>query len=67
MTLSIGDMRVIKWYVDASFAVHPNFKSHTGGMIMWRTGTTQSGLMKQKLNTRSSKEAGVVGVGNMAS
>ena len=34
LTLSIYDMRVIKWYVDASFAVHPSFNSHTGGIIM---------------------------------
>ena len=33
LTLSSGDLKVIKWYVDASFAVHPGFKSHTGEII----------------------------------
>jgi hypothetical protein len=33
MTLKIDDMHVIKWWVDASFAVHPDFKSHTGGCM----------------------------------
>jgi hypothetical protein len=27
--LSADDLHVIKWYVDASFAVHGDFKSHT--------------------------------------
>jgi hypothetical protein len=29
LILSADDLHVIKWYVDASFAVHPDFKSHT--------------------------------------
>jgi hypothetical protein len=33
LTLSADDLRVIKWYVDASFAVHPDFKSHTGAVM----------------------------------
>ena len=65
MTLSIDDMRVIKWYVDASFVVHPNFKIYTGCIIMWGTGPTQYVLMKKKLNTRSSTETEVVGVDDM--
>ena len=67
MTLSIDDIRVIKCYVDASFSVHTNFKSHTGGITIWRTGETQSGSTKQQLNTRSITEEEVVGVDNMAS
>jgi hypothetical protein len=34
LTLSADDLRVVKWYVDASFAVHPDFKSHTGARMM---------------------------------
>jgi hypothetical protein len=30
LILSADDLHVIKWYVDTLFAVHPNFKSHTG-------------------------------------
>jgi hypothetical protein len=25
---------IIKWYVEASFAVHPNMRTHTGGEVM---------------------------------
>ena len=65
LMLSIDDMRVIKYYVDASFAVHLYLKIHTVGTTMWRTVVTQSGLMKKKLNKRSIIEAEVVSVGDM--
>ena len=31
--MSAYDLKLIKWYVDASSAVHPNFKSHTGAIM----------------------------------
>ena len=67
MAFSIDDMRVIKWYVGASFAVRPSFKSHTGGIMVGVTGATQSGSVQQELNTRSSTKAEVVGVDDVAS
>jgi hypothetical protein len=42
LTLSADDLRVVKWYVDASFAVHPDFKSHTGAVMMLGKGAMQS-------------------------
>ena len=33
LTLIADDFKVIKWYVDASFLVQPNFKSHTGEIM----------------------------------
>ena len=63
-TLIIDYMRVIKCYADSKFAVHPDFKSYTGGIMMWVTGATQHGSTKQKLNTKYSPEAEVVGVDN---
>ena len=65
LTLSIHDMRVINWYADTSFAVHPNFKSHTGGIMMWVPGENKSRSMKQKLNTISITEVEIVIVDNM--
>ena len=52
---------MLKWYVDASFAVHPDFKSHTGAILTMGEGTLQSMSSKQKLNTRSSCESELVG------
>ena len=33
LILSADDIHMIKWYVDASFAVHPDFRSHTGSVM----------------------------------
>ena len=30
LTMSADDLRIIEWYVDASFAVQSDFKSHIG-------------------------------------
>ena len=60
LTLSTKNLRSIKWYVDTSFAVHPDFRSQTGGTMTIRKGAVQSLSKKQKLNTRSSTEAELV-------
>jgi hypothetical protein len=62
LTLSANDLQVIKWYANASFAVHANFKSHTGAIMSYGNGATMTMFRKQKLNTRSSTEAELVGV-----
>ena len=59
-------LHVIKWYVDASFAVHPDFKSHTGGNMTYGRGTPISMSRKQKLNTRSSTDAELVGPNDLS-
>ena len=47
LTLSADDLHVIKWHIDSAFAVHPDFKSHTGGTMSYGTGTAQSISRKQ--------------------
>ena len=54
----------IYWSVDASFAVHHDMKSHTGGVMSLGTGALIAMSTKQKLNTTSSTEAELVGVGD---
>jgi hypothetical protein len=66
LTTSVDDPHVIKWHVDASFAVHPDFKSHTGGVMTYGQGAIQSMSRKQRLNTRSSTEAELVGADDAA-
>ena len=61
LILSADNLHTIKWYVDASFAVHPDFKSHTGAVMTFGHGAPISMSKKQKLNTRSSTEAELVG------
>ena len=60
LKLSADDLRVIKWYVDAAFAVHADFKSHTGGVMTLGRGAPMSLSRKQKLNTTSSTAAELV-------
>ena len=52
----------IYWSVDASFAVHNDMKSHTGGVMTLGSGALIAMSTKQKLNTTSSTEAELVGV-----
>ena len=66
LILSADDLHVIKWYVDVAFAVHPDFKSHTGGIMTYGGGAAQSMSRKQKLNTRSSTESELVGADDMS-
>jgi len=56
-----GDVLMCKWYPDAAFAVHPDFKSHTGAVLTLGKGAVNTMSSKQKLNTRSSTEAELVG------
>ena len=43
----------IRWWVDASFSVHPDMKSHSGAMMSMGQGAAISGSKKQKLNTKN--------------
>ena len=64
LTLSDDDLKVVKWYVDASFAVHPDFKVHTKVIMTMGHRVMQSVSRKQKLNTRISTDAELVSVDN---
>ena len=66
LRLSADDLHIIKWHVDASFAVHPDFCSHTGTVMTYGGGSIISMLKKQKLNTHSSTEAELVGADDAA-
>ena len=62
LVLEINDIQVIKWWVDASFAVHPDMKEHTGGVMSLGKGAIYGTSTKQKLVTRSSTESELVGI-----
>jgi hypothetical protein len=61
LTLSADGLNVLKWYVDAAFAVHSDFKSHTGCVMTMGKGAIMSMSRKQKLNTKSSTSSELVG------
>ena len=61
LILQADNLQVVKGYVDALFAVHPNFKSHTGVVMMYGSGAIKTMERKQKLNTHSSTKVELVG------
>ena len=52
---------ILKWWVDASFTVHPNTRGHSGGGLSLGRVFPIVSYTKQKLNTRSSTETELVG------
>jgi len=62
ITLTIEPDDEAKWWVDSSYAVHPNMKSHTGIYMTLGKGAPYTASCKQKLNTKSSTEAELVAV-----
>jgi hypothetical protein len=65
LVLGAKNNGLLMWYVNASFAVHPNMRGHTGGGLTMGRGFPISVSTKQKLNTRSSTESELVGVDDM--
>ena len=61
LVLSEENINVIKWYVYAYFAIKPDFKIHTGGVMTLGGGAIQSIHCKKNMNTQSSTEDDHVG------
>ena len=61
LILSANGSVILKWWVEASFAVHPNIRGHSGGGLSLGRGFPILSSTKQKLNTRSSTETELVG------
>ena len=59
--LGVDDITKMKTWVNVSFAVHRDMKSHTGGAVSFGTGAVMAKSSKQKLNTKSSTEGKFVG------
>lgn len=62
LTLEGNHNGCIKWWVDASFAVHPDMRSHTGAVLSLGKGVPYAMSTRQRINTTSSTEGELVGV-----
>jgi hypothetical protein len=62
LALEADDNQLVKWWIDASFAVHPDMKGHMGGVMSLGNGDVYGTSTRQKLVTKSSNEAELVGV-----
>ncbi len=60
LTLTAAQLLIVQWFWDAAFAVHPDYKSHTGGALTFGQGVMTGHSNKQKINAKSSTEAEVV-------
>ncbi len=59
LNLSADNLTTIRWWVDASHAVH-DCQGHTGAMMSMGKGAAISFSNKHKLNTKSSSESKLV-------
>ena len=62
LILSIYKSGNIKWYFDASFAVHKDMMNHAGVFMTMVTGGAYAQSSKPNMKTKSSTEAKLVGV-----
>lgn len=67
LTLEVGDTMGVVQFTDASYGVHADGKSHTGSSITLGAGAVHARSVKQKINTKSSTEAELVGLSDEAS
>ena len=61
LTLEASNLRVIEWWVDASYTTHSDYKGHSRGMMSLGKGATTSSYNKQKQNVKSLTEGKIVG------
>ena len=61
VTIGLNDISIMHVFVDVSYVVHCDIKSHTEGCGVFFRGALMSRSIKQYLNTKTSCEAEVVG------
>ena len=64
--MSVNLPVVLHCYVNASYSVHLDGKSHSGGYTTLGRGAVRASSRKQAIISKSSTEAGVIGVLNNA-
>ena len=62
LILLADSLTLSRWWVDAAYAVHGNWWGHTGVGMSFGQGMALSYSWKQKINTKISTEAELVGV-----
>jgi hypothetical protein len=65
LRLRADNLNIVTWWVDVAFAVHNDMRSHTGGAMSLGAGAIYSSSQKQKMNTKSSTEAELVGINDV--
>ena len=60
LKLTVENLSIIKWWIDASYNVHWDARGHNGAMMTMGKGAITSNSNKQKLNVGSSTESELV-------
>jgi hypothetical protein len=63
--INMSDGVTVFAYVDSSYGVHSDYKSHTGGVISMGKGPVFTKSSKQKIMSKSSTEAELIGISDM--
>ena len=58
------DTQTIKWYLDSSFSVHKDMRSHIDAITTLGNRTSISNSTKQKVNARNSTESKTIAADN---
>jgi hypothetical protein len=58
---------IVETYIDASYGVHSDFRSHSGMIVSMGGAPIDSKSTKQKINTKSSAEAELIALSDMCS
>lgn len=58
--ICMDGLAIMKPYIDVSYAVHPDMRGHSGGLISIGKGVLHIKINKQKLNTNSSTDTELV-------
>jgi hypothetical protein len=64
--LNAGTKPQVNAYIDASYGVHADFKSHSGLVLSLGSGPIDASSTKQKINTKSSAEAELIALSDKA-
>jgi hypothetical protein len=62
LALEADNTQTLTWYVDTAYAVYTDMRSYTGSTFSLGKGMIISDSTKQKVNSRSSTEAELIGV-----
>ena len=65
LILLVDSLTLSRWWMDAACAVHDDCRGHTGAEMSFDQGMALSYSWKQKINTKSSTEAELVGVDDL--
>ena len=53
LTLEADDLRLVRWHINASFAVHDDMRGHTGGVMTLGKGGVHNKAQSKKSMARA--------------